>query len=115
MCLTVLGMGIALTASACVNPPTPTLAAGCYDGVNPGVGDVYYNGSIDVLHNGTYGDTTDGTCQNLLGVQIPVTVILAANATAAGTKCSSIDPGTVPFYMQAQYGILPNYYYCYIP
>jgi hypothetical protein len=113
----VAGIAVMSGLTSCAPPPSgpPALAVGCYDGVDPGVGDVRYDGPIDTLDNAAYGDTTDGTCQNAFGFQVPLSIIYAWDTTQASSKCASLDPTYVAFHMGAQYGTPTGYYYCYTP
>jgi hypothetical protein len=88
----------------------PPLTVGCHDGVDPGVGDIRYDGPINTFHNGAYMSSTDGTCSV---VNKPLTFIYAASLSMATTRCTSIDPGTSPFHLQLEYGVPDGYYYCF--
>jgi hypothetical protein len=109
--LAILGLAACTPAPKPTEGPTP-LSVGCHDGVDPGVGDLRYDGPIDTRHNVAYMHSTDGTCsgavEELLG-----TIVVANTAAEATTKCGVLEPGASVGFIGAEYGTPPGNWECF--
>jgi hypothetical protein len=109
----ILGLAACTSAPAPATGVQPTpLSVGCHDGVDSGVGDLRYDGPIDMRHNAAYMYSTDGSCSGAVE-KILGTVVVADNLADATAKCAVLEPGAPVSLIGPEYGGPPGNWDCF--
>lgn len=114
--MVVVALLAVLGAAGCTTPPASGwVAAGCYNSPSVDAPDVRFSGVADVAGNltvsldiATFSLSTDGTCSGVpLADPYRLSMVRAADETAAATKCVALGLNDGAGQAQLEYPTLP--------